>query len=691
MKIGLNVLREWIDLPDDPRAVRRLLDECGLEVKRFDDGVFTLELLANRGDHYCYEGVARELHGRLGTASGVRAPAVPTLETGSSPWDLRCETPLCLVYTATLLEGPGTALSERALQPLTAAGIHSVSAPVDATNLANLELGQPTHAFDADTIEGPVVIRTSRAGERAWPLFAPEPVAVPEGTLVIADDRKILAIAGVIGCEESKTTERTTRLLLESACFDPVAVRKASRALRIHTDSSARFERGADPERPLVGAGRVVDLLEREAGWRRVGATGVVGEWRDPGRVVSVDAEAVSEFLGVTLAAAEVAERLGRYGFRCRVEGERVHAAVPSWRLWDVELPADVYEELAKSIGYDNTPTHLPMVELGALPSPAERKKERVEDVLLGNGFYEVVTDGFYGRAALAMLGVAEGHPLARHVETTNALDRAYSLLKNNTLHQALLAVADNERRRTLDVKMYEWTRTFHPIDAVLPERPDPRQPPCVERQVLWLAVSGRDRPKGWQDTSRPADVFYLKGLLGELGTELGLALEAVPLEADHLMAPFLHPGRRAAVRLNGEPAGVFGEVHPALARRYKLKHSRPCWLELEVSALLIEGARPAFEEPSDVQPLTRALAFDLPDRVEAGDVATCMRESGPDWLDRVKVVDLYAHDGLRAVTFEVRYTNPEGARSAEEVNAVTEALVKAVLERFGPRGVRQR
>lgn len=692
MKLALDVLRRYTDLPDDPREVRRLLDECGLEVKRSEADavgtVYTLELLANRGDHHCYEGVARELSGRTGAP--VRGPAVARLETGPSPWELRCETPLCLVYTATLLAGPGGPLRAGTLRPLEAAGLHSLSAPVDATNLANVELGQPTHAFDADTIEGPVVVRTARRGERAWPLFHPEPVELPEGTLVIADERKVLAIAGVIGCEESKTTERTTRLLLESACFDPVSVRKASRALRIATDSSARFERGSDPGRPLVGAGRVVELLEREAGWHRTGPTGVVGDWTNPGRVVSIDPEAAVTYLGVPFADGEIEERLARYGFACRADGRRLHASVPPWRLWDVEFPEDLYEELARSKGYDETGTALPSADLGALPSPAEARRRRVDEVLLGNGFNEVFTDGFYGRDVHALLGIPEGHALQRHVETTNAVDRGYSLLKNNALHQAIEAVAVNERRRTLDVKMYEWTRTFHPVDALLPERPDPRHPPCVERRTLWTIAAGADRPKEWRDTGRPADVWFLKGLVHELGVELGLDLEVGAADPEHPLAAFLHPGRQASVLLDGDTVGVLGEVHPAVCRRYKLKHVRPCYLEIAEPALVAEGSRPAYVEPSDTQPIARAVAFDLPRRVEAGDVAAFLHASGPDWLERVAVVDLFAHDGLRAVTFELSFANVEG-RPADEVNAATETLVAAVLGQFGPRGVRRR
>ncbi len=692
MRVATDVLQRFIDVPSDRAVLRDLLDDTGLEVKRVEDdgphAVFTLELLANRGDHHCYDGVATELDGRLG--SGTRRPEATELSVGDSPWPVELQTDLCLQYTVTLLERQGDAqpLAAPALRVLEAAGLNSVSGPVDATNLSNLELGQPTHAFDADTLDGPIVIRRSVVGEMAWPLFTESRVEVPEGTLVIADRSKILAIAGVIGCEESKATGTTRRLLLESATFDPVAVRIASRALGIHTDSSVRFERGADPERPLLGAARVVHLLEA-AGWQRRGDTGAVGAWRNPGRVVSLDAVRANAFLHTELSPAEMAQRLTRYGFRVRVDGAMIHASVPTWRLWDVEFVADLYEELAKSIGYNATPIALPPVGLGAVASPPEVRKRLAEDVLMGCGFYEVFTDGFYGRQLLAQLDLPAGHPLERHLETQNALDRAYTLLKNNGLLQAIEAVAVNERRRTNDVKLFEWTRTFHPIDELLPRPAVRTRPPVVERPLLWAVATGLDRSKAWDDTSRPADLWFMKGVLRELGVCLGLDFEIITLSNAHPLASSLHPGRRAAIHLNGDPVGVIGEVHPAVCRRFKLKLARPVYLEIGADSVRSEGVRPPFVEPPRTQAIVRNLAFSLPRGVEATDVAAWLHASGPEWLRRVRIQDLFELEGgVRSITFELSYANPHAERTAEQVNAATEALVTAVHEHFGPRGV---
>ncbi|MCA9494148.1 MAG: hypothetical protein KC621_29675, partial [Myxococcales bacterium] len=360
----------------------------------------------------------------------------------------------------------------------------------------------------------------------------------------------------------------------------------------------------------------------------------------------------------------------------------------------------DVYEELAKSIGYENFTPSLPPIPMGSVASVEEVARQRTDEVLVGYGFYEVFTDGFYGRNALDLLGIPEGHPLFRHVETTNALDRAYSLLKNNCLHQALLTIASNERRRVPDVRMFEWTRTFHPVEGLLPDRADPRRPPCVERPLMWLVASGRDRPRAWHDTSRRADLAWLRGIVHELSVELGIDLEVGEADREHPLFGLLHPNRRQGIVSGGRTVGILGEPHPAVSRRYKLKQATPVYLEIDADALLVEGTRPAWSDPPSVQPVVRSLAFGLPRGVEAGDIAAVLHANGPDWLEHVLIVDLFRLEPAspqepdRAITYELRF---EGAgaddepRTAEEINAAVVAMVAVVSEQFGPMGVRQR
>lgn len=696
MRISFRHLQRYCSaLPADPAGVRALLEDVGIEVKRAertdDDVLWSLEFLANRGDHRCYAGIARELCTRLGAE--LRLPEAATPDVGDNDnLRVRVESELCGLYTATLIDlgAPGAGLPKELLVPLIAAGSASVNAATDATNVANLELGQPTHAFDADTIAGDIVVRLSRPGEQAWPLFQPGPSALPEGTLVVADARKVLAIAGVIGCEESKVTERTARLALESAFFDPVAVRLASRALRVQTDASARFERGSDPSLVLHAAGRVVHLLETHAGARRRGRSVRAGAWADPERTIELDPARLERYFLQAFDPAWVRERLGRLGFTPRADpgADRLTVRVPPHRLWDIHDPEDLYEELARAAGYNELPTHLPAVANGVLPSEAEQGQERVEEVLLGLGFQEVVTNAFYDRRVPERLALPPGHALWEHVETVNAIDAAYSLLKNNCLAQALGTVADNLGFGTEPIKAFEWTRTFHP---------DPTAPNglCRERRVLWLVVCGQVADPSWAQPSRAADVWYLKGVVEELAAELHLPLQIDDAVQAQPLAACLHPYRRAAVSLAGAPVGLFGEVGAPALRGFRIKRRRVYYLELEADGLR-PAARPAGFVPPPVRPPSmRMLAFTLPPRVSAGEVVACLRAAGPAWLADASVVDSYEHeDGgqpVRTLTFALAYRNERSEHTVEELNAVTEDLVRAVEQRLGPRGVRLR
>ena len=583
MKISARILERFCaGTPSEPKALRRLLDDVGVEVKRLEmqgsDAVLTLELLANRGDHHCYAGVAREIAAR--TKVALVLPVGRVLEQGKPPLPLRIESDKCLLYTATPLRVTGSlqsSLGEEASELLGAAGLLTGNAAIDVTNLVNLELGQPSHAFDRARIQGGITVRLSKPGEKAWLLFTAEPRELPAGTLVIADDVKVLAVAGVIGCEDSKIHDQTREIILESAAFDPVAVRIAGRALATHTDASARFERGSDPSLAAVAAGRIAHLLEQAKLAEVTGPLGVVGAWQDPKRTIQLRQAELERFLARPFDMAEIVDRLGAYGFAHQGD---LHFLVPPARLWDVEFEEDLFEEVARSVGFNELPEGLPPVGLGALLSPREVALRAAEEVLVGAGFYEVYTDGFYSRQITEKLNLSEGSPLFAHVETVNSLDNSFSLLKNNCLAQAMQAVADNLNVKSQDVRLYEWTRTFHPDKSAT-------NAVCTERDVLWGACSGRERPGAWDGASRSADVLFLKGVFEQLRNLLDLPLQWGDPDPSYPLTALLHPHRSLSVRLGGASVGVMGELLPQVLQNFGIKFAKACYFEIACDALL--------------------------------------------------------------------------------------------------------
>jgi phenylalanyl-tRNA synthetase beta chain len=682
VKFLLEHLRTYTDLPERAHAARELLDDVGLEVKSSETTdlgtVFNVEILANRGDHYCYEGVAREVRGHTG--GPLRFPPVKKLDAQPAPSDrVRIETPLCLVYTLTEITrgADSRPLPGEVLKPMIAADIHSTLAPVDASNLTNLDIGQPTHAFDGDTIDGPIVIRASREGEKAWMLFTAEAVEIPEGTLVIADDSKILGIAGVIGCVESAVTDKTQRILLEAATFDPVAVRVASRQLNQPTDAAARFMRGGDPTLPLAGAGRVAYLLEQHCGYR-TGQAFIAGDWRNPMRTIDVDVARTQRFIGAPLTHLEMAERLTRYGFAVELHETNVNkltVTVPPHRLWDVHFEADLQEELLKSVGYNKTVITLPRVDMGALPSHEEHVIARTNEVLVAEGFYEIFTDSFYSRRLIDFLGIDADE----HVATVNSIEKDYSFLRNNTVAQALLALETNLNQKLANVKMFEWARVYH-------RDPSAENGLTREQSLLWLLANGRDRGPFWGDKGRAADAVYLKGIVEQLRLELRVDLR-LGAASEHRLFRFFHPGRSAGIFAGGRIAGILGELHPTLVARFGIKRQRPVYLEIEIEALLMPPLERAYSEPPARQPVVRNVAYALPPGITAAQVVDALKSAAPGFLREIRITDLFElpEQRARAVTFEIEYLSDE-ALTGETINAATETMMAAVTSQFGDR-----
>ena len=704
MNISTFVLQKYISLPQNLRDFRLLLDDLGLEVKKQEqreypaetpsytdtDTVFNLELLANRGDHHCYTGIAREISGRTGQS--ICRPECTDIEIGEGP-KISIESDLCFRYALIemRLEGEIKSFSQDVCAPLTAAGIHSLTAPIDATNICNIEIGQPTHTFDADTIVGTVTVRMSEIGEKAWPLFFEKPIEINKPVLVIADDEKILAIAGVIGCEESKTTETTTRIYVESATFDPVSTRKAGRILGVHTDSLARFERGADPEMPLKGIGRVVHLLETHTNWKRTSPCSYAAPWTTPLSVLELPITATRKFLDIDISTEEMCQRLERYGFSCKKQEGRsvgsdeegyIDVVVPSHRIWDVDRVADIQEELAKSIGYNNTPISLPTIVKGTLPSREYQIKEEIEEVLIGQGFYEVITDGFYSRTQRDKCNIDEKHPLFEHVETMNALARGYSLLKNNCLIHALDALQRNMNQHIYDLKIYEWTRTFHLNE-------DAENEVCDERKVLWGLVNGKEKESRWLGKNvRDCDIYTLKGILEEICTQQGLDISLRSDIKDAAVSSLLHPYRQACIVHNNTVVGILGEIHPQVLANHKIKKHRPCYFEIDEMVLYQGDAKQSYTLPSVHMDLERTITFALPTQVKSSQIAAILEAKQA----KVWVVDRFdfseQEQDFRAITYRLAFANEDGTRSADSVNNILQECIDHVLNQFGDQGV---
>jgi len=318
----------------------------------------------------------------------------------------------------------------------------------------------------------------------------------------------------------------------------------------------------------------------------------------------------------------------------------------------------------------------LPMIDRGVLPTKEQKRKEEIEQILIGMGFYEVITDGFYGANTFSQLSLPKDHPLHTHISTKNALDRGYSLLKNNAFLHAISALSKNIKRHFFDVKMYEWTRIFVP-DA------HAENGVCREKKLLWGAVCGKERPKLWTQDPHKSDVFFLKGVIEELAQNLRLPFMLQPADPQQELHPLLHPYRQAKITLRGVEVGILGEIHPEIATRFKIKKQRPCYFELTQESLFSKEDELSYRIPDAIQPLIRTISFGLPHELPSENVRGLLAKV----CSSVQVCDVfpYQEKGLPrvSVTFSMRFDNPKGELSADYVNQTLRDVIEKVCSSY--------
>lgn len=684
MRISFNVLKSFIQLDDNIFTNTSLLEDIGLEVKKLektdDDYLLTLELLANRGDHHCYEGLAREISGRTGDNIITK----PTLTIPSKQEEFfSVETNGCIAYSLTPFSvdknGTLSDLDEYYLNMLECSGVNHICSAIDVTNVVNLELGQPAHVYDADKVKGKIVIRKSETGEIANLMFHDEGIQLPEGVTVIADDEKILAIAGIIGCKEASVTKDTKHILFETGLFDPVEIRKASKKLGIQTMASMRFERGGDVSAIQRAVNRAA-LLYDEVGWKNKDGSCMVQNISLPEKQIIIDSETVSDYLDCAISNEEISARLSRYGFQTKQEDGLLTVKVPSHRIWDVEYPVDLYEEIGKSIGYNNLPNIMPIAEKGADTTYQEEQKELVNNCLVNEGFFEVFTDSIYSNKHRDKMCLSPDDKLNQHVAITNAQDKGYSILKNNCLIQAVELIEKNIRVRNKDVKAFEWTRIFTPDK-------DSSNGVCEETKILWGVVNGNAYTENFSYKDIPSTPLYLKGLISKISLSLGVnfKFDSDIKTSEAPIANLLHPLRRMQIKdKDGNVIGIFGEIHPKVLFAMGIKNERPCYFQFESDKLLnLPQRQIQYQQPSELLPITRDICLDVPERFPAGEILEDIKGNNDHPISDARITDVYqANDEEdRKITYSIDYQADKKAFVAEEVNEWTSTL-KEMMEK---------
>lgn len=640
--------------------------------------------ITHRPDLWGHVGVARELAavlGRKATFPGTPAAdaALEAARGGAGPAVAIEDEAGCRRYVGLSIEGLSNGATPARLRArLEAAGVRSVDLLVDLTQLAMLETGQPLHAFDAALLSGTVRARRARAGERLVTLDGVERVLQPED-IVIADERRVLALAGIMGGREGSVSAATTRVLLESACFEPGRIRRTSQRLGLRTDASARFEKSLDPLGCEGAARRFLELvLEHCPGARLLGPARDV--FPQPPAPLEVDLayDRVRRRLGTRISDAEVRSRLQALGFAITETRDGVRARVPSWRATrDIRGPEDLVEEVGRTRGYGDIQ---PVAPVGAMSPrrmpPARRAERKAASVLsLELGYAQATCYSFYAREDAERIGLAG----VAHLALRNPLAADQDRLVLSTLPNLLKAAGRNLPREASG-RLWESTRLV---------APQPAGAAPVEVGVLGLLAFERDAaddPGGRAYLGLLQDLRTLLARFGAPGPEV---LEGPASLHAALPSPqALHPGRTAHLRVGGQVLAVAGEVAPAVRRAYGLP-GRQVHAEVLLAGLVacLEGGAPEYRPVPRFPVAPFDVAVVVPRRTLAARVLEVVQRTLGEHGQGARVFDAYEGEGIppghRSLAITVDLLDREGTLAPAQAEGLRKAVLGA-LEQAG-------
>lgn len=560
MKLSPTWIRDFVDLKVDNATLAHDLSSIGMAAEGIsgqgDSTIFEMEIGTNRPDAMNHYGIAREASAFYDVPLARIAPRLPT-HSGLAGVTITVEDGrYCPRFTARVLRDVHVRASpSKIVLRLGLLDQRPINNAADATNYVLWEIGKPTHVYDLDLLEGgSIVVRFARAGETLKTLDGVERKLTTED-LVVCDAKKPVGLAGVMGGFDTMITEKTRNILIESAWWDPVTIRKASKRHALHTDASHRFERGADFESTIVSTDRVAELILNSGGGTLTGdLIDVVVGGRDQAPIV-LNLSEVHRILGKALPAQEVLRILSRLGFEVlsgRHEGEEFEATVPSWRL-DIEREIDVIEEIARLHGYDRFPNTLPAYAGAVVELPEARKDQTLRSSLLGLGYDEAISLTFISEEDAKRFSPAPVLALA------NPLSDEASVMRTSLVPSMLNMLAYNLNRGNDDVRLFESAHVYEAQDAT-----------SAEPKRLCIGASGHALPR---NVNRPAEARALSffDLKGDMEVLLA-RFDADKLHYDSEAPDYYHPGRSARAVLDGTVVAHFGQLHPDVAATRKLR-----------------------------------------------------------------------------------------------------------------------
>ncbi|MFU2181569.1 phenylalanine--tRNA ligase subunit beta [Streptococcus pluranimalium] len=638
-----------------------------------DDEIIELSITPNRADALSMRGVAHEVAAIYGKSVHFPEKAVTEdAKKASQVIDVAIASDKVLTYASRVVENVTVAPSPQWLQNLLMnAGIRPINNVVDVTNYILLYFGQPMHAFDLDKFEGnQIMARDARDGETLVTLDGEErQLTVDDVVITVAD--KPVALAGVMGGKDTEIDNASKTVVLEAAVFDGKSIRKTSSRLNLRSESSSRFEKGINFDTVTEALDFAAAMLEELAGGTVLAGRVQAGNLPTEPVEVSTSLDYVNVRLGTVLTYSDIEDVFAKLGFGLSGSAESFTVAVPR-RRWDINIQADLVEEIARIYGYDNLPTTIPEAAgtAGELTS-TQKLRRKVRTIAEGSGLTEVISYAL----TTPEKAVAFNSTPSQLTELMWPMTQERSVLRQNMTAGLLDIVAYNVARKNKNIALYE-------IGKVFEQTGNPKEDLPNEINTFAMALTGLVTEKDFQTAATPVDFFYAKGIVDMIVDQLGLDVTFV---AEKEMTN-MHPGRTAAIILNDVPVGFVGQVHPQTAKDYDIPETYVA--ELNLSA--IEAALTSdlvFAEITKYPAVSRDIALLLNQEISHQAILDAIEAAGVKRLTAVKLFDVYAGDnievGKKSMAYSLTFQNPNDNLTDEEVAKYMEKITKSLADKL--------
>ena len=647
------------------------------------DLVFDISITPNRPDCAGVIGVAREI--AAATGKKLKEPEIKICENGPAITDLTSITIMdpegCPRYVAGIIQDIKLGRSPFKMRyRLYLSGIRSINNVVDVTNYVLMEMGQPLHAFDYNRLKGNrIVVRRAEEGESFTTLDGKDHILNNE-TLMICDGEQGAALAGIMGGLNSEIIEGTKDILIESAFFDPVTIRRASKKLGLSTEASYRFERGADIGALKTAMKRALTLISSLAGGKV--ATGLIDNYPKPYSPYNIDlrVDKVNRILGTELLRDDINRYLKTLEMDVReIDENTFRVSPPSFRV-DITREIDLIEEVARLNGYDQIPVCYPVIRPSIEEeSPELQIREQIRPIMVGLGFSEIITYSFISPHSVDIPGVQEKDSLKSFVRLLNPLTIEQSVMRTSLVPGLLSSFKNNLSHDEHDLKLFEWGKIF-----IRKEKKEDQQP--LEKPYLGAIITGLQHKKTWYGEEKYCDYYDIKGMVEALLKGLGFDSPVFQKARDYV---WYEPEYSSTIFYSGSRIGHLGRIASRVMEAYDIKKENAFLFELDIQALLM-----VFPETGKFRPFPkfpavyRDISIIIKKQIESAGIIEIIKQEGKELVESIHIFDLYEGKkigpSVKALAFRICYRSKYGTLDGNEINRLHNNIIEKIRRETG-------